>query len=68
MMPDLQWHELPKAHGVVKALKSDHDEFHFIKAGWLAKQRHKTFAQFLRPDLYSDGDKAEERLEKNTAA
>lgn len=57
MMPDLAWHELPKAHEVIKALKSDNDEFHFIKAGWLAQQRPKTFAQFLRPDLYSDSEK-----------
>lgn len=67
MMPDLPWHELPKAHRVVKALKSDHDEFHFIRAGWLAKQRHKTFAQFLRPDLYKSDEEAI-KTEKNAVA
>lgn len=57
MMPDLPWHELPKAHEVLKAEKSSQDEFHFIKAGWLAQQRPKTFAEFLRPDLYGDDEK-----------
>ncbi|AZZ36770.1 hypothetical protein CIK05_08185 [Bdellovibrio sp. qaytius] len=56
MMPDLPWHELPGAHEAIKSLKPHNDEFHFIKAGWLAQQRHKTFAQFLRPDLHSDNE------------
>jgi acyl-lipid omega-6 desaturase (Delta-12 desaturase) len=62
MMPDLPWHELPMAHGLIKDLKPRDGEFHFIQAGWLAKQRSKTFAEFLRPDL------AAQKTEKKQAA
>lgn len=53
MMPDLPWHELPKAHAKLIEEKPE-GEFHFIRAGWLAEQRRKTFAEFLRPDLYTE--------------
>lgn len=53
MMPDLPWHELHLAHKKMQAVVPPKDEFHFIKAGWLARQRKKSFAEFLRPDIYS---------------
>lgn len=61
MMPDLPWHELPSAHKVISRSKPNTDEFHFIKAGWLAQQRSKTFAEFLRPDLYSNSEKTDKK-------
>lgn len=67
MMPDLPWHELPQAHEKIKGAAQPSDTFYFIRAGWLARQRAKSFAEFLRPDLYTQSEDKKDQQGKPAA-
>ncbi|MEZ0393353.1 MAG: fatty acid desaturase [Pseudobdellovibrionaceae bacterium] len=54
MFPDLPWNELPKAHNLL--MNDGHNKHYAIVGpGWLRQQRKKSFAEFIRPDLYGEG-------------
>lgn len=51
MFPDLPCSELLKAHELLKE-GGDTRYYEIVGPGWLRSQRKKTFASFIRPDLY----------------